>query len=113
MRGFRLLDPEETFQEAAGLWDRAGDEWEAAAARLAGAGLGAAGLGPAYHPHGEDFARAYDGWVWAGRERLLAGARAMRDAAWQLRRSAGEQLATDARAAARLGRIADQSLHHG
>lgn len=107
-RGFGLLDPEATLHEAAQLWDRAGGEWEAAATRLADAGFGSADLGPAYHPYGEDFARAYYGGVWAVRERLLAGAHAMHDAAWQLRRSARDHLGTDAETAARLGRVADR-----
>lgn len=109
-QGFSLLDPEATLQQAARFWGRAGDEWEAAATRLAGAGLGGADLGPAYHPYGEDFARAYGACVWALRERLLAGAEAMRDAAWQLRRSAGEHLRVDAETARRLDRVADQVL---
>lgn len=100
-RGFSILDPEETLYRAARRWSQAGAEWEAAAVRLESV-LGGADLGPAYHPHGEDFARAYGACVWAVREQLVAGAEAMRDAARQLERSAGEHLRVDEETADRL-----------
>jgi hypothetical protein len=101
-KGFEILDPAETLYRAARLWDRAADDWEAAAERLAGGTLGGADLGPAYEPHGADFARAYGASVGALRERLVAGAAAMHDAAWQLERSAGGYLKLDGETAGRI-----------
>lgn len=112
-QGFGIVDPEATLYRAARLWGRAGQEWEAAAARLDDAVLGGVDLGPAFRPHGDDFARAYGACLWALREQLVSGAEAMRDAARQLERSAGEHIEADEDIAGRIARLADRLAGRG